>query len=168
MGVGEEQNDQPGGHCRRYIQPPAVRADAAAGAAARAPASNRLGVDRGQAGAVVPGSRAEFLQASSRTGSSSFDGWRSTMRRAGLSTLRPNGSAQSQCQVTIGGHADERGTRRPTALGDQPIRRATISVARRGGEPDAGDRLGLERWRSKARTSAWAQNRHAVTFVPAE
>ena len=109
--------------------------------------ADRPQADQGQAGAAVPGSRADFLQSvvSDRIffGFDSYsvdDEARRTLdAQADWLGRNPN------VQVTIEGHADERGTREYNlALGDRRANAARdyLAVARRGGEPDAGDQLG--------------------------
>ena len=129
--------------------------------------------DQGQVGtAPVPGSRADFLQSvvSDRIffGFDSYsvdDEARRTLdAQADWLGRNPN------VQVTIEGHADERGTREYNlALGDRRANAARDYLQSRGG---AASRMQVISWGKErpaiegSNESAWAQNRRAVTVVP--
>jgi peptidoglycan-associated lipoprotein len=129
-------------------------------------------VDQGQIGAAVPGSRADFLQSvvSDRIffGFDSYsvdDEARRTLdAQAEWLNRNPN------VQVTIEGHADERGTREYNlALGDRRANAARDYLQSRG---VAANRMQVISWGKErpaiegSNESAWAQNRRAVTVVP--
>jgi peptidoglycan-associated lipoprotein len=129
-------------------------------------------VDQSQVGAAVPGSRADFLQSvvSDRIffGFDSYsvdDEARRTLdAQADWLNRNPN------VQVTIEGHADERGTREYNlALGDRRANSARDYLQSRG---VAASRMQVISWGKErpaiegSNESAWAQNRRAVTVVP--
>ena len=129
-------------------------------------------VDQSQTGAAVPGSRADFLQSvvSDRIffGFDSYsvdDEARRTLdAQADWLNRNPN------VQVTIEGHADERGTREYNlALGDRRANAARDYLQSRG---VAASRMQVISWGKErpaiegSNESAWAQNRRAVTVVP--
>jgi peptidoglycan-associated lipoprotein len=136
-------------------------------------ASNVIGDQSGAvAGAVLPGSRADFIQSvvSDRIffalDSYSVDdtGRRTLEAQAAWLTRNPN------VRVTIEGHADERGTREYNlALGDRRANAARDYLQSRG---IAADRMQTISWGKERPAaeghdeSAWAQNRRAVTVVP--
>ncbi len=133
---------------------------------------NGTGIDSGVSGAVVPGSRADFLQ--SVPADRVFFGFDSyAIDEEARRTL----DAQAQwlagnpnVRVTIEGHADERGTREYNlALGDRRANAARDYLQSRG--VSAG-RMTVISW-GKERPAvegsseyAWSQNRRAVTVVP--
>lgn len=123
-------------------------------------------------GAIVPGSRADFLQSvpSDRIlfdlDSYSVDDRDRVVLDAQAQWLQryPN------VRVTIEGHADERGTREYNlALGDRRANAAKNYLQSRG--IDAG-RLTVISWGKErpealgSDESAWSQNRRAVTVIP--
>lgn len=121
---------------------------------------------------VVPGSRADFMQkvASDRvhfvTDSYSIDGEARSILDTQAAWLQANPSVN----VTIEGHADERGTREYNlALGD---RRANAAKNYLAGKGIAASRMTTISWGKErpealgSDESAWAQNRRAVTVVP--
>ena len=124
--------------------------------------------------AIVPGSRADFLQSVGQMGDRVFfetdsytiDGEdRATLdTQAAWLTQNPN------VRVTIEGHADERGTREYNlALGDRRANAAKNYLQSRG---IAASRMNVISWGKErpealgSDESAWAQNRRAVTVVP--
>ena len=123
-------------------------------------------------GAVVPGSRADFLQSviSDRVffalDSYSLDGEARRTLDAQADWLARNPTVN----VTIEGHADERGTREYNlALGDRRANAARDYLQSRG---IAAGRMQVISWGKErpavegSNESAWAQNRRAVTVVP--
>jgi peptidoglycan-associated lipoprotein len=123
-------------------------------------------------GAALPGSRADFLQniASDRvlfeTDSYSLDGEDRSILDAQATWL----ARYPNVQVTVEGHADERGTREYNlALGDRRANAAKNYLAARG---VAASRMTVVSWGKErpvalgSDESAWAQNRRAVTVVP--
>jgi peptidoglycan-associated lipoprotein len=123
---------------------------------------------------VVPGSRADFLQAVGQgqdriffeTDSYSVD----DQDRATLDTQAAWLQRNPNVRVTIEGHADERGTREyNVALGDRRANAAKNYLASRG---IAASRMTVISWGKErpealgSDESAWAQNRRAVTVVP--
>mgnify|MGYP003629996933 CR=1 FL=1 len=129
--------------------------------------------DTGQVGTgVIPGSRADFLQnvTSDRV---FFDTDIHTLdpeARAVLDTQAEWLLANPSVNVTIEGHADERGTREYNlALGDRRANSVKNYLISRG---VPASRLSTVSWgkeRPEALGSteqAWAQNRRAVTVIP--
>jgi peptidoglycan-associated lipoprotein len=129
-------------------------------------------VDTGTSSAIVPGSRADFLQSvpSDRvlfeTDSYSIDGEDRAILDAQASWL----TRYPSLRVTIEGHADERGTREYNlALGDRRANAAKNYLQSRG--IDAG-RMTVVSWGKERPVAlgsdegAWAQNRRAVTVIP--
>ena len=128
--------------------------------------------DSGVTGAPVPGSRADFLQSviSDRV-FFAYDSY------AIDSEARRTLDAQAEwlvrnptVNVTIEGHADERGTREYNlALGDRRANAARDYLQSRG---VAANRMQTISWGKErpavegSNESAWAQNRRAVTVVP--
>lgn len=123
-------------------------------------------------GAVLPGSRADFLQSipSDRvlfeTDSYSLDAEDRAVLDAQIAWLQRNPGVR----VTIEGHADERGTREYNlALGDRRANAAANYLQSRG---IAASRLSVVSWGKErpaalgSDESAWAQNRRAVTVIP--
>ena len=123
-------------------------------------------------GAVVPGSRADFLQnvPSDRIffalDSYSVDDESRRTLDAQAEWLNRNANTR----VTIEGHADERGTREYNlALGDRRASAARDYLQSRGVD---GSRMQTLSWGKErpavegSNESAWAQNRRAVTVVP--
>ena len=123
-------------------------------------------------GAVVPGSRADFLQsvASDRVffalDSYSIDSESQRILDAQAAWLSRNPNVR----VTIEGHADERGTREYNlALGDRRANAARNYLQSRGIDPSRMQTISWGKERPEAlgsNESAWAQNRRAVTVVP--
>ena len=124
------------------------------------------------AGAVVPGSRADFLQSviSDRVffalDSYAIDAEARRTLDAQADWLARNPTVN----VTIEGHADERGTREYNlALGDRRANAARDYLQSRGVD---GRRMQTLSWGKErpavegSNESAWAQNRRAVTVVP--
>ncbi|HEY0627367.1 MAG TPA: peptidoglycan-associated lipoprotein Pal [Allosphingosinicella sp.] len=134
-----------------------------------------LGTDPGAGnvgGAVIPGSRADFLRSvpSDRvffsTDSYSLDAEDRATLDAQVAWLQRNPGVL----VTIEGHADERGTREYNlALGDRRANAAKNYLQSRG---IAASRLNVVSWGKERPVAlgsdegAWAQNRRAVTVVP--
>lgn len=123
-------------------------------------------------GAVLPGSRADFLQSvpSDRvlfeTDSYSLDGEDRSTLDAQVAWLQRNAAVR----VTIEGHADERGTREYNlALGDRRANAAANYLQSRG---ISASRMSVVSWGKErpaslgSDESAWAQNRRAVTVIP--
>jgi peptidoglycan-associated lipoprotein len=123
-------------------------------------------------GAVIPGSRRDFIQSvpSDRvffdTDSYSLDAQSRTTLDAQAAWLARNPAVR----VTIEGHADERGTREYNlALGDRRANSARDYLQSRG---VAAARMQTISWGKERPAveghdeSAWAQNRRAVTVVP--
>jgi peptidoglycan-associated lipoprotein len=123
-------------------------------------------------GAPVPGSRADFLQSvtSDRVffalDSYSIDAEARRTLDAQADWLNRNPTVN----VTIEGHADERGTREYNlALGDRRANAARDYLQSRG---IAANRMQTISWGKErpavdgSNESAWAQNRRAVTVVP--
>ena len=123
-------------------------------------------------GAAVPGSRADFLQSvpADRVffdfDSYALDDGDRTTLDAQADWLARNPSVN----VTIEGHADERGTREYNlALGDRRANAARDYLQSRG---VASSRMQTISWGKErpavegSNESAWAQNRRAVTVVP--
>jgi peptidoglycan-associated lipoprotein len=121
---------------------------------------------------VVPGSRADFMQKVSSdrvhfiTDSYSLDGEARSILDTQATWLQANPSVN----VTIEGHADERGTREYNlALGDRRANAAKNYLAAKG---IAASRMTTISWGKErpealgSDESAWAQNRRAVTVVP--
>lgn len=123
-------------------------------------------------GAVVPGSRADFIQQAG-TDTIRFDTDSSDVNAQGAGILQSQSrwlKAHPNVRVTIEGHCDERGTREYNlALGDKRansakntlisdgVSAARISVISYGKERPAA---------SGSDADSWAQNRRAVTVVP--
>ncbi len=130
------------------------------------------GQDGTVGGAVVPGSRADFLQsvASDRVffalDSYSIDSESQRILDAQAAWLSRNPNVR----VTIEGHADERGTREYNlALGDRRANAARNYLQSRGIDPARMQTISWGKERPEAlgsNESAWAQNRRAVTVVP--
>jgi len=129
-------------------------------------------VDQGQTGAAVPGSRADFLQ--SVVSDRIFFGFDSYSvddeARRTLDAQAEWLGRNPNVQVTIEGHADERGTREYNlALGDRRANAARDYLQSRG---VAANRMQVISWGKErpaiegSNESAWAQNRRAVTVVP--
>jgi len=129
--------------------------------------------DTGQIeGAVVPGSRADFLQSvpSDRvffdTDMYNIDDEDRRILDAQAEWLQryPN------VRFTIEGHADERGTREYNlALGDRRANAAKNYLQSRGIDPSRMTVISWGKERPEALgsdESAWAQNRRAVTVIP--
>jgi peptidoglycan-associated lipoprotein len=123
-------------------------------------------------GAIVPGSRADFLQnvRSDRVffafDSYSLDNDARVVLDAQAQWLMRNPNVR----VNIEGHADERGTREYNlALGDRRANAARNYLESRG---VAASRMQTISWGKErpdalgSNESAWAQNRRAVTVVP--
>ncbi|WP_129792190.1 peptidoglycan-associated lipoprotein Pal [Sphingosinicella sp. CPCC 101087] len=141
------------------------------------PSSNVPPADTGNpdgtiGGAPVPGSRADFLQSvtSDRVffalDSYSIDAEARRTLDAQADWLNRNPTVN----VTIEGHADERGTREYNlALGDRRANAARDYLQSRG---VAANRMQTISWGKErpavegSNESAWAQNRRAVTVVP--
>ena len=137
-------------------------------------AGSQYGTDPsgGVSGAVVPGSRADFLQNVQSdtvyfaTDSFSVDPQARAILDAQAAWLQRNPGVA----VTIEGHADERGTREYNlALGERRANAAKNYLQSRG---IAASRMNVVSW-GKERPAAlgsdegaWAQNRRAVTVVP--
>ena len=123
-------------------------------------------------GAVIPGSRADFLQNVSadrvyfQTDDYAIDAEDRAVLDSQAAWLQRNPSVR----VTIEGHADERGTREYNlALGDRRANAAKNYLASRGID---ASRLTVISWGKErpvaegSDESAWAQNRRAVTILP--
>jgi peptidoglycan-associated lipoprotein len=143
------------------------------------PAGDQTGTQTGEGadsgtvgGTALPGSRADFLQnvPSDRvlfeTDSYSLDG----EDRATLDAQSAWLARNSGVQVTIEGHADERGTREYNlALGDRRANAAKNYLQSRG---VAASRMVVVSWGKErpvalgSDEAAWAQNRRAVTVIP--
>ena len=128
--------------------------------------------DGGVSGAVVPGSRADFLQnVPSDRVFFALDSY--SIDAAARSTLDAQAewlNRNQNTRVTIEGHADERGTREYNlALGDRRANAARDYLQSRG---VAANRMQTISWGKErpavegSNESAWAQNRRAVTVVP--
>ncbi len=128
--------------------------------------------DGGVSGAVVPGSRADFLQnVPSDRVFFALDSY--SIDAAARSTLDAQAvwlNRNANTRVTIEGHADERGTREYNlALGDRRANAARDYLQSRG---VAANRMQTISWGKErpavegSGESAWAQNRRAVTVVP--
>ena len=128
--------------------------------------------DGGVSGTAVPGSRADFLQSvpSDRV-FFALDSY--SLDAASRQTL----DAQSEwlarypnVNVTIEGHADERGTREYNlGLGDRRANAARDYLQSRGVAPNRMQTISWGKERPAVEGSneqAWAQNRRAVTVVP--
>ncbi len=128
--------------------------------------------DSSTTGAIVPGSRADFLQnvPSDRIffafDSYSIDADSRRTLDAQAEWLNRNATVR----VTIEGHADERGTREYNlALGDRRANAARDYLQSRG---IVATRMQTLSWGKErpavegSNESAWAQNRRAVTVVP--
>ena len=126
----------------------------------------------GTPGEVVPGSRADFLQSvpADRVlfdfDSYSLDAEARAILDAQAEWLGRNSSVN----VTIEGHADERGTREYNlALGDRRANAARDYLQSRGVDASRMQTISWGKERPAAEGSneaAWAQNRRAVTVVP--
>jgi peptidoglycan-associated lipoprotein len=123
-------------------------------------------------GAVVPGSRADFLQSVTAdrvffaTDSHTVDAEGRAVLDTQVAWLQRNPGVR----VTIEGHADERGTREYNlALGDRRANAAKNYLASRG-IPES--RMATISWGKErpdavgSDESAWARNRRAVTIIP--
>jgi peptidoglycan-associated lipoprotein len=135
-------------------------------------AGGQVGADGSAAGVAVPGSRADFLQ-NVPTDRVLFDTDSYTLSGEARRILDAQAqwlSANPQVNVTIEGHADERGTREYNlALGE---RRATSARLYLEGRGIAASRMQTISW-GKERPEAFgsdeasfARNRRAVTVVP--
>ncbi|MGQ0659418.1 peptidoglycan-associated lipoprotein Pal [Sphingosinicella sp.] len=123
-------------------------------------------------GAVVPGSRADFIQSvpSDRVffalDSYALDGESRRILDAQAQWLQTHANVR----VTIEGHADERGTREYNlALGDRRANAARDYLQSRGIDPSRMQTISYGKERPAVEGSneaAWAQNRRAVTVVP--
>lgn len=128
--------------------------------------------DGNVSGAVVPGSRADFIQSVPadrvffETDSYSLDGEDRATLDAQVVWLQryPN------VRVTVEGHADERGTREYNlALGDRRANAARDYLQSRGIDPARMQTISYGKERPAVEGSSeavWAQNRRAVTVVP--
>ena len=126
----------------------------------------------GVGNAVVPGSRADFMQSvpSDRiffdTDSYTVDDEDRPILNAQAQWLQRNPNVR----VTIEGHADERGTREYNlALGDRRANAARDYLQSRGVAPNRMQTISWGKERPAVEGSnedAWAQNRRAVTVVP--
>ena len=136
------------------------------------PPEEGLPGEEGTPGQAVPGSRADFLQ-SVPTDRVLFDfdsyalddGDRTTLdAQADWLARNPN------VNVTIEGHADERGTREYNlALGDRRANAARDYLQSRGVAPGRMQTISWGKERPQVPESneyAWSQNRRAVTVVP--
>jgi len=122
--------------------------------------------------AVIPGSRADFLQQVGTdtihfdTDHSDVDGQAQAILAAQAKWLvtHPN------VRITIEGHCDERGTREYNlALGDRRANAAKNFLAAQGVDTSRMSTISYGKERPVALGSdeaAWAQNRRAVTVVP--
>ena len=126
----------------------------------------------GVGNAVVPGSRADFMQnvTSDRVLFETDSHMLDDRDRAILDTQAQWLLRNSGVRVTIEGHADERGTREYNlALGDRRANSAKNYLVARG---VAASRLTTISWGKErpealgSDESAWAQNRRAVTILP--
>ncbi|HEX8640970.1 MAG TPA: peptidoglycan-associated lipoprotein Pal [Allosphingosinicella sp.] len=136
------------------------------------PGEGELGTETGTPGAAVPGSRADFLQSvpSDRV----FFGFDSfSLDAEGRATLDSQAqwlAANPNVNVTIEGHADERGTREYNlALGDRRANAARDYLQSRGVAPGRMQTISWGKERPAVEGSneyAWSQNRRAVTVVP--
>lgn len=151
-------------------QLPPAPADGTQGDASQ---GNGTGINDGTVGgAVLPGSRADFLQSvpSERvlfeTDSFSLDGEDRSILEAQAAWL----ARHAGVRVTIEGHADERGTREYNlALGERRANSAKNYLESRG---VAASRMTVVSWGKERPASlgsdegSWAQNRRAVTVLP--
>jgi peptidoglycan-associated lipoprotein len=122
--------------------------------------------------AVVPGSRADFLQSVSSdrvffdTDSYTLD----ARARAVLDAQAQWLNAHPNVRVTIEGHCDERGTREYNlALGDRRANAVRDYLQSRGVSPARMQTISWGKERPAVDghdENAWAQNRRAVTVVP--
>ena len=126
----------------------------------------------GTPGQIVPGSRADFLQSvpADRV-LFDFDSYSlDTEARAILDSQAEWLARNSSVNVTIEGHADERGTREYNlALGDRRANAARDYLQSRGVDASRMQTISWGKERPAAEGSneaAWAQNRRAVTVVP--
>ncbi len=128
--------------------------------------------DGGMAGTAVPGSRADFIQSvpSDRIFFALDSYAVDDESRRTLDAQAQWLAANPNVQVTIEGHADERGTREYNlALGDRRANAARDYLQSRG---VAATRMQVISWGKErpavegSNESAWAQNRRAVTVVP--
>ncbi len=135
--------------------------------------SEQTGTQDGSvSGTAVPGSRADFMQSvpSDRVffalDSYSLDG----QSRATLDAQADWLARYPNVNVTIEGHADERGTREYNlALGDRRANAARDYLQSRGVAPNRMQTISWGKERPAVEGSneeAWAQNRRAVTVVP--
>jgi peptidoglycan-associated lipoprotein len=123
-------------------------------------------------GAVVPGSRADFLQ-SVPADRVFFDFDSYSLDDRARSTLDAQAAwlgSNPNVRVTIEGHADERGTREYNlALGDRRANAARDYLQARGVAASRMQTISWGKERPAAEghdETAWAQNRRAVTVVP--
>lgn len=141
-------------------------------ASAAVPAATDRSGPGGVAGAIVPGSRADFLQAiASDRVFFDFDSYaldpeaRAILEEQVAWLLR-----HPSVTVTVEGHADERGTREYNlALGERRARAAADYLQTRGVPARRITTISWGKERPAAEGShegAWAQNRRAVTVVP--
>ena len=122
----------------------------------------------------LPGSRGDFLRTVGMTGDRIFfdtDQYSLDDRdRAALDAQAAWLARYTAVQVTIEGHADERGTREYNlALGDRRANAAKNYLAARGVSPSRMTVISYGKERPEALGSdeaSWAQNRRSVTVVP--
>ena len=128
--------------------------------------------DSNVSGVAVPGSRADFLQTvpSDRV---FFDLDSFSLDESDRRTLDAQATWLARypnVNVTIEGHADERGTREYNlALGDRRANAARDYLQSRGVAPNRMQTISWGKERPAVEGSnedAWAQNRRAVTVVP--
>ena len=136
-------------------------------------ASSQTGQGQGGVGnAVVPGSRADFLQSVPADriffalDDYSIDDQDRQVLNAQAAWLRQHPNVR----VTIEGHCDERGTREYNlALGDRRANAATNYLAAQGVDVSRMTTISYGKERPVALGSdeeSWAKNRRAVTVVP--
>jgi len=136
------------------------------------PTEDSSNQDSSVGGTAVPGSRADFMQnvPSDRVffalDSYSLDSASRTTLEAQATWL----ARYPNVNVTIEGHADERGTREYNlALGDRRANAARAYLESRG---VASNRMQVISWGkerpqvAESNEAAWAQNRRAVTVLP--
>jgi peptidoglycan-associated lipoprotein len=148
------------------IPPPPAGSETDVGTDAGADADSGVGT------AIVPGSRADFVQnvRSDRilfeTDSYALDDDDRSVLDSQVAWLQTNRNVR----VTIEGHCDERGTREYNlALGDRRANAAKNYLSARGIDPSRMSVISYGKERPEALgsdESAWAQNRRAVTIVP--
>jgi peptidoglycan-associated lipoprotein len=135
-------------------------------------ANDGMGNQGNVTGAVLPGSRADFLQ-SVPADKVYFDLDSYSLDDEDRRTLDAQATwlvRNAAVRVTIEGHADERGTREYNlALGDRRANAARDYLQNRGIAPTRMEVIswGKERPANEGHDeTAWAQNRRAVTVVP--